>query len=219
MMQFERENALKVVHWAMQIGRDELVSERRRPLSEPADAKVPQIGYIGSDYRPGGPILFAINPGGGGTNYRRTPEDMKLLPMIAEARDSPFESNSLLQVFRLVMQNMRTWNLWRIVRPTLEACRAEQSEVCILNWFPYRTSEDALPLSEDMKIARAKIVLPLVESLAPGVVIALGKKVGRWVERTDFGEVRTYVVPRTIGDSRVSPEASAVLDRIRSETS
>ena len=29
----------------MQVGRDEIVSESRRPISEPRDALIPQIGY------------------------------------------------------------------------------------------------------------------------------------------------------------------------------
>jgi len=199
----------------MQVRRDELVSESRRPISEPHDAVIPQIGYIGKHYAPGHPVLFTINPDGGGDTYRRTQEDAKLLPLIEKVRTEPYDRGALDQVFSTVQTNMRTWNLWKIVAPTLKACNADQDSAAILNWCPYRTRGDKKPLSADMAACRERVVLPLLKTMEPGLVIALGIKVAEHVLRLE-SRIRApiYVVPRTIGDSRVSPEAQTVLQRI-----
>ncbi len=46
------------------------------------DARVPFLGFCGPNYKPGGVVLLAINPGGGGDAYvSRTREDQVLIPL------------------------------------------------------------------------------------------------------------------------------------------
>lgn len=69
--------------------------DRQMPTSEPIDALVPQIGFVGSEYRPGGTILLGINPGGGGDTYRRTAQDLRLLPLITNLREDEASPDAL----------------------------------------------------------------------------------------------------------------------------
>ena len=58
---------------AVRVSRSDVfgTADKQLPISESGDALVPQIGFIGQDYRPGGTILLGINPGGGGDTYGR----------------------------------------------------------------------------------------------------------------------------------------------------
>lgn len=187
------------------------------PNSEQQDADIPQLGYIGKNYRKGGDILLGINPGGGRDAYRRTPEDGRLLPRIAALRDGSHSNADLDAVFEICMENMRTWNLWRIVEPVLGALGKGQDEIAYLNWCPFRTRNDAMPRAYVMRNCRASIVDPLIAGLAPRRVIALGKKVGKWVTELPQ-DAHIFVVPRTNGDRYLSERARAVLNDLRTST-
>jgi hypothetical protein len=182
------------------------------------DARIPFLGFAGSQYRSGGVVLLAINPGGGGDSYQiRTPQDAQLLPLIETfVTSSPEE---VAKHFDSMSSNyaaqVRTWNLWRILHPVLQACGKELSEVTYLNCFPYRTAGDRMPQAAVLRASWAKVIEPLLVVLKPSIVVALGKKVGGVAERQFRGPGVLYVVPRTIGDTRVSDEANFVLKSLR----
>lgn len=202
---------------AVRLRRSDIFDEvdKQLPVSEPEDAAIPQIGFIGQDYRPGGTILLGINPGGGGDKYVRTVADSLLLPMIHSLRDGEASPDALEAMFNQYATNMRTWNLWRIVAPTIDACGSRQSEIAYLNWFPFRTRADQMPHAHAMRRSRDAYLSPLIKNLAPSRIIALGKKVGVWLEKAPPGGGRLYIIPRTIGDSYLSPEAIKVIEDIK----
>jgi hypothetical protein len=206
---------------ALRIDRAEVFfpADSQLPVSEPQDAMIPQIGFIGNDYRTGGDILLGINPGGGGDAYRRTAKDSLVLPMIAALRTEEASLEAAKATFGQYAANMRTWNLWRIVEPVLDACGRSQSEVVYLNWCPFRTRGDAMPHAPAMRRCFETYLAPIIAKLAPGRVIALGKKVGNWAVKVPFGDVPRFVVPRTIGDSYLSAEARETLTIIRQASS
>lgn len=191
--------------------------DRQLPANLVDDAHIPFLGFAGTKYRTGGVVLLAINPGGGGSAYRtRTTQDEQLLPLItAFLRSTPA---ALLKRFEAMSTNyagqVRTWNLWRIMYPVLEACEKDLSEVAYLNCFPYRTRGDQTPVAPALRNSWLNIVKPLLHELSPSIVISLGKKVGCVAERQFRGPGRLYVVPRTIGDSYISDQARAVLAQI-----
>ena len=196
----------------------ETPNDPQLPLNLRADAVVPFLGFCGTGYKKGGVVIFGINPGGGGDAYAsRTPQDNELIPLIerfvvaeASAADSAFEvmcTNYSAQVQR--------WNLWRILSPTLEACRTTIDNACYLNLFPYRTAKDAKPSSRALRVAWRDVVAPLLEALEPSRLVALGKKAGGIAERLHTAPPPLYVVPRTIGDTYVSADAKQVLAAIR----
>ncbi|MEK6217402.1 MAG: hypothetical protein N2B03_09335, partial [Boseongicola sp.] len=117
---------------AMRLTRSDVfgAQDEQCPISEPSDAHVPQMGFVGEDYAKGGVVLLAINPGGGGDSYRRTSEDSILLPKIELVRSGSGKKADFQEMCSLCSANMQTWNLWRIVKPVLDACDHLQSEIC-----------------------------------------------------------------------------------------
>lgn len=188
------------------------------PVSEINDAQVPQVGFVGRTYQRGGDLLLGINPGGGGDSYRRTPEDMVLLPRIRSIHDEADPTQAMRNVFDIYAHNMQTWNLWRIVGPVLQATGSALDQIGYLNFCPFRTRGDKMPRTAEMSRCLTMFFTPLIESLAPQRIIALGKKAGAWLERTSLPGVDVFIVPRTIGDSYLSTEALAELERIRAST-
>lgn len=189
--------------------------DNQQPISETKDSAIPQIGFIGQNYRRGGTILLGINPGGGGDTYTRSSEDSRLLPMIQALRDGEAAPEKLQAMFDQCSAAMRTWNLWRIVSPALTACGNDQSEVAYLNWCPFRTRADKMPHAHTMRRCRDISLGPLLRELSPSRIIALGKKVGNWLEKEPQSAAIRYVVPRTIGDSHLSSDAITVLEAIK----
>lgn len=194
--------------------------DRQLPANLIEDAHIPFLGFAGPRFQTGGVILLAINPGGGGDAYTcRRPQDNVLLPLIemfvkstereAEKCFAAMSTNYASQV--------KTWNLWRILNPVLDACRQDLSEVAYLNCFPYRTAGDRKPDAYALRASWNKVIEPLLAELKPSTVIALGKKAGSVMERHYRSPARLYVVPRTIGDTRVSDEAHQVLEALRRE--
>jgi hypothetical protein len=213
--------AAEAFHRSARISRAELYGvpqDRQLPAHLVEDARIPFLGFAGSQFQPGGVVLLAINPGGGGDAYqRRTMQDAQLLPLIEAFTKSSGEE--ITKHFVAMSSNyaaqVRTWNLWRIFAPVLQACGKEMDEVIYLNCFPYRTAGDRMPQAAALRASWAKVVEPLLSVLNPAIVVALGKKVGGVAEQQFKGPGKLYVVPRTIGDTRVSEEAKVVLEALR----
>jgi len=208
-------------HRAAQVTRAALYgtqTDSQLPLHLQSDARVPFLGFCGPRYRRGGPVLLAINPGGGGDAYAsRTPQDCELIPLLeAFVRANPAElPEAFERMCASYSAHAQTWNLWRILRPTLEACGTPVEEVCYLNLFPYRTAKDARPASRALTAAWTQVVAPLLQALQPSRLVALGKKSGGVAERFHREPPPLFVVPRTIGDTYVSEDAQRVLAAIR----
>ena len=206
---------------AANVSREDLYGvpiDDQMPLHLQTDARVPFLGFTGQRYVKGSVVLLAINPGGGGDTYQtRTTQDAQLLPLIEAFRRSTTSETAAR--FDAMSKNyalqVRSWNLWRILGPVLEACGKELEEVAYLNCFPYRTAGDRRPKSQALRASWAKIVEPLLSELRPGKVVALGKKAGSVAETYHRGSYALHVVPRTIGDSRISSEAQLVLQVLR----
>lgn len=193
-------------------------NDSQLPLNLQSDARVPFLGFCGPGYRKGGVVLLAINPGGGGDAYSsRTPQDSKLIPLIETfvAATPSVVPSAFERMCASYSAQAQTWNLWRIMLPTLEACQSTADHVCYLNLFPYRTAKDARPSARALNVAWLEIVAPLLKALQPSQLVALGKKAGSVAARYHQGPPQLFVVPRTIGDTYVSPEAEQVLTAIR----
>ena len=208
-------------HRAARVTRAALYGEQedlQLPPNLHSDARVPFLGFCGRRYARGGPVLLAINPGGGGEAYAsRTTQDAELIPLIeAFVASGP---SDLFAAFERMFANysaqVQTWNLWRILQPTLTACDVTIDLVCYLNLFPYRTANDVRPSALPLRAAWLEIITPLLQALHPSLLIALGKKAGSIAERFHSAPPPLFVVPRTIGDTYVSTEAEHVLAAIR----
>jgi hypothetical protein len=210
----------QVLRTALSISRSDIFGEMdaQLPISEIRDANVPQIGFIGANYRQGGDLLLGINPGGGGDTYRRTAEDERRFGLITSFDKGAADGPSARQVCEATMKGMRTWRLWKIVSAVLDACGAEQDEVAYLNWCPFRTRKDKMPVAKAMRNAGTLYFLPAVRILKPRRIIALGKKVSSWPARLGLGDIELHVIRRTIGDSYFHEDAARALEILRQST-
>ena len=186
------------------------------------DAATMFVGYVGASYQPGvGVVLLAINPGGGGDTYEsRTVEDQMFYPLLMNAKKAAGPSEVLESFERVNMafiHVVKRWNLWRILKPTLEAAGTMINEIAYMNIVPYRTRNNNKPPVVATERSWKRIVEPSLDLLAPRAIVALGKKAGGHVNRWYAGDRPTYCVPRTIGDSWVCDEAKAVHERMKSE--
>lgn len=190
----------------------------QQPLHLVEDANTMFAGYVGPNYQPGGVVLVAINPGGGGDAYRsRTLEDEQLYSRLNSFRDAVGDEE-ILQRFEdinhLFPELLAKWNIGRIVHPVLEAAAATLAEVAYLNFVPYRTRDDKLPRVPALTEAWNRLTHPALDALRPGLIIGLGLKAGNALARFPMASGELFAVPRTNGDSHISPEARQVLQDI-----
>jgi len=184
------------------------------PLNLQSDARVPILGFCGPRYVVGNPVLLAINPGGGGDDYReRHARDEELIPLIEafvrasqSAQGAAFEKMSLAY-----MQHVQNWNLKNILEPTLDACGKNIDEVCFLNLFPYRTRMNRRPSAKALNSAWIKVIAPLLSELRPMLLIALGRKAGSIAEKFPQPTSILFAVQRTNGDRYLCKQAETML--------
>ncbi len=213
-----RADIARLMHSNAQVPRSALfgeAEERYAPVQYPEDAKTMFAGYMGPEYVSGGAVFFGINPGGGAS--RRHPDDDTLYPLLRAFRDTkrqpPIrEFEAVNDAFRKIVKN---WNLWRIFHRTLQAFGYDLTRICYLNTVPYRTRENKMPPVAAQRTSWETLIKPTLCELDPEVLVPLGKAAGGIVERFDGSRRKIYVVPRTRGDTYISPEAKNVLAKIR----
>ena len=218
MTTFDRQVIARLFSENCKVSRKSIFGDRDpKPVNFAEDANTMFAGYVGARYRPGNVLLIAINPGGGGDAYIQTSHDRQFYPLLRELRDAegvsalaPFEA-----INRTFAEVLPRWNVMGIVSPVLEAADTTLDAVAYLNAVPYRTRNDSTPLVSATINAWHQLTWPVIAALRPGMVVALGKKVGHVLSRFNLGSTKTFVVPRTIGDTYVSEDAKAVLAEIR----
>jgi len=212
-----REAISQHFHQLVQVSRKDIFGDsdlKYSPINLPEDSAIMFAGYIGVNYQQGsGLLLLAINPGGGGDAYtKRIPDDEIFYPLLMEFKQAG--DAEVLPSFERINNSfasiVQRWNLWRILKPTLEAANKSINDVAYMNIVPYRTRGDILPPVAARKEAWRCIIEPTIQLLNPNAVVTLGKKAGSVVEKLYSGERHLYCVPRTIGDSWVSEDALAV---------
>lgn len=214
----DRRQLAMVFHRNVQVSRAEIFGANDpMPMHLTDDAALMFPGYVGRRFQSGGPLLLAINPGGGGDAYqRRTMEDERLYPLLdAFRRSGPDDAPQIFEDINVAFAAIVSrWNLMRILGPVIDAAGAALDEIAYLNAVPYRTRGDKVPSANAKQNAWRLITGPTIAGLRPGMVIALGKKAGDVLERFPRGHTKTFVVPRTIGDTYLSNDACAVIEQI-----
>ena len=192
---------------------------RYMPIRYVEDAALMYPGYVGSKYRKEGTVVFGVNPGGGGDAYDRHPDDEELYCAIRSlVRTKPQHlEKELSELNRIFERIVQSWNLWGIFAPTLDALGVQLNEVCYLNAVPYRTRENKKPPVPAQSESWRQVIHPTLELLRPAKIVALGKAAGQIVARFSTSPARTYVVPRTNGDTYLCQDAVDILQRIQEE--
>ncbi|WP_133064396.1 hypothetical protein, partial [Sandarakinorhabdus cyanobacteriorum] len=122
--------------------RDVFEDDRLMPQCAIADANTAAPGWVGRDWTPGGTLLMAINPGGGGDNYRMNPTDARLYSLIRafrSAEDHSSKAATLRALSDAWLQVQTTHAISRVISAVLDATGGTLNSSAFLNMLPFRT--------------------------------------------------------------------------------
>ena len=181
-----------------------------RPLHLGADSETMSVGYLGSRYRPDtDPLLLGINPGGGGDAYTtRSLQDEHLYPQLMTFRGAQTaEASAAFEELQGVYPSaIRSWPLWTIIEPVLQAAGRSLDTVALMNVVPYRTRNNKPPPVNARKLGW-KVLAMTLELLRPRALVVFGCEAGKVVNRFYGGDRSVYCIPRMRGDRGVSSAA------------
>lgn len=191
---------------------------RLMPVTRPEDAAIAAPGWVGKQWHSGGTLLMAINPGGGGDAYRLNPMDERLYGLFRTFKSAPADQReeALAALSTAWIEIQKTHNIYRLIRPIMEALDAGNEDLAFLNVLPFRTRQDKPAGSAILRQAWNVATSHQVAALRPSRIIALGRKA--FDALTAVGATKTYQVvylKRAIGDSHITPEAQAAIAALR----
>lgn len=191
-----------------------------RPIVAPDDADTAAPGWVGPAWRSGGTVLVGINPGGGGDAYRGNPTDAKLYHLIRVFRDAApgSRAEALAALSEAWIEVQATHNIQRVIDAVLEATGEDARSSAFINVVPFRTRNDAPPRRAALAAAWAAASGPQIEALAPGRIVALGRKA--YDALVAVGAERRHevlLIKRSIGDSTITTDARSVLAMLTAE--
>lgn len=209
-------------HTAVNAKRDAIFDDDRlTPVSAMPDAMTPAPGWVGKNWKSGGTLLMAINPGGGGDNYRVNPTDARLYGLIRDFRDAKSTEERLAGLRGLSdawIQIQASHNIRRIIDAVFKALGTNAHQTAFLNVLPFRTREDRPARKAELRRAWDSVTKHQVAALAPRRVIALGcKAYDALLAAGAAEEYEIVLLKRAIGDSRITPHAQEVLNQLRDE--
>ncbi len=141
------------------------------------DDQIPQFGYVGREYGAARVLLLGINPGNGPkTAVSRSLTDSRMMPTLAAFAEDPSVPN-FLRAHEAQKIECQTWHIWR--RHCAEIFGAgglSLEQIAYSNCLPWRSGSDS-NFDDTVAANAARLyALPLIEELAPTVVIAVGKR-------------------------------------------
>ena len=213
-----QDKLIELLHKNVQIEREvifSIKSEYCMPIHLKDDARIMFPGYFGKNFNIGSTIVFGVNPGGGSDKRtQRHPSDYLLYPLLENFKQI---ENSKIETYQNINikfpEILKTWNLWRIFEPTLQALDNNLTDIAYFNAIPYRTREDKKPPVIAQRNSFNLLIKPLLDLIQPEKIICLGKKAGEILNR--FTEnIEIITIPRTIGDSYISQDAKEIIDKL-----
>jgi hypothetical protein len=180
------------------------------------DDWIAQPGYVGSQYRVGGLIFVAANPGG------RTQDDLgatdtKQYKLLTQLRSAGTRSRAgaFDELNRDLAVSMKTWGIYDMyVARILDGLPIRFSAVAFLNLVKWRTAGETMPRSLVGASWRAHTSDQL-ELLQPSLIISLGKSVtGPFIDG-HYDSAHNITIPRTRGDRRLSADSKAGIKSAR----
>lgn len=219
-----RKQTAKLWHEIAQIPQDDFFvgNDNKKPENIIEDARTVAPGLIGANYRQGGIVLMAVNPGGGGDAYTRPSiQDAELYPLLRKFRDAGREDEMVSlhsDVQDCWMRMQKQFNIGQKLLPAvLKACNAAFEDVAYLNIFLMRTKNDQAPTLPMYQASWNLAVKRQLDILKPAHIILLGAKTGYAFERMGYSgsAVVHPCLKRRIGDTSLHPEAITVLENIQ----
>ena len=151
---------------------------RRRSEALRRDDLIPQFGYVGREYAAARVLLLGINPGNGPIDAASpSSEDQRMMPLLAAFAAEPSVAN-FMRAQEAQKIASQTWPVWRRhCAPIFGAGGLSFEQIAYSNCLPWRTGSESNFDDEVASRSACLYALPLIEELAPTVVIALGKRV------------------------------------------
>jgi len=188
-------------------------SEVKRLLNRNWGDRVPQPGYVGHNYKPGGLIFVSMNPGGG-PNKGLGEEDKKQYEALQRLRDcKPAEATKRFhELSSLLHDIMQEWKIFKVfVAPVLEYSSATFSEVAYLNLLKWRTTKSS-GLRTLYKLSWHDHTQKQIELLRPSTVVAIGTGAGTSFRLFYTNNIRFNAIPRVIGNNIGQPGRDALAE-------
>ena len=175
--------------------------------------RIPQPGYLGNDYVPGGIMFVSMNPGGSQRDRPGTTDEQQLLALKKLGECARADSLRGFANLRAVLERiMPTWSIYRnFVAPILECAKLRFSHVVYLNLLKWRTQKDAA-LDRLYALSWQHHTREQFDLLRPGVVIAIGLGSGDAFKQLNSNDVRLFKIRRIMNN--IHPEGRAEIKRI-----
>lgn len=198
------------------LDRSEIFSSSDKcPISSPEHAAIAAPGWVGKDWKPGSDLFLGINPGGGSDRYRVNENDGGLYAALG-AFNASIEDEVLpafVHYTTVWIDAQESHKLTKLIDAVLAQTNRAYAEVAFLNLVPFRTRNNVEPSQIEKSRSLAAGVGELVEALAPGRIIALGRKSFDFIVKQSAMPPATYL-PRTNGDNYISEGAKLVISEL-----
>jgi hypothetical protein len=176
--------------------------------------RLPQPGYMGLRYQPGGLVFVSMNPGAG-PQGGLSADDQRQYGALQRLRDADEQAagavfDELMQVLAGIMPG---WKIHQnFVAPVLRAVGLDFSEVAYVNLLKWRTTASS-GLARLYALSWDHHTREQLELLAPSRVVAVGSDAGHAFQRHYTAPVDFDFIPRAIGNN-VGPAGRVALARI-----
>jgi len=178
--------------------------------------RLPQPGYVGVRYRPGGILLLGQNPGNDPIGKGESAEDLQQYALLHRLKDAPAAAAVARELMAALAVNvMPTWPIIRnVVQPLLTKLGIGLDDIAYTNLVKFRTINSGIKGS--IYDASWPVTLEQISLLNPANIIALGVETNKQFKRLyrDRGGAHVYHIPRAIGDTRLSAEGAEAIDYI-----
>jgi hypothetical protein len=176
--------------------------------------RLPQPGYMGARYRPGGLVFVSMNPGAGPQGGLSV-DDQRQYGALQRLRDA--DEGTALAAFdeltQVLADIMPGWKIHQnFVSPVLRAAGVVFSQVAYVNLLKWRTTASS-GLARLYELSWHHHTREQLGLLAPSRVIAIGSDAGRAFQRHSTACVDFDFIPRAIGNN-VGPAGRVALARI-----
>jgi hypothetical protein len=176
--------------------------------------RLPQPGFVGRRYQPGGILLIAQNPGndpfgkGEGTLDLTQYTPLRRLRDAKNRRETIHASQHLMATLESIMKK---WNIIRVVaRPLLHALDLDLDDVAYLNLVKFRTRNSNI--GSNLYDKSWPSTSQQITLLDPFDIIALGAKTHKQFTRRYTGNATTHPrIPRGRGDTYLPEEGEKAI--------
>lgn len=168
---------------------------------------LPQPGYVGPRYKPGGILLLGQNPGNDRVGKGLSDSDVLQYKLLRKLRDcDPDDAReACIKLMEQLGKNvMPDWPLIRnVVGPLLARIGIDLPDIAFTNIAKFRTANSSF---QAVIYERSwGFTLQQIELLQPGNIICLGEKTGAAFRRRYKGIVPVHRIRRAIGDTYLPP--------------